>query len=187
MDLVWQIIGVVFAVALLVLAFKVYEKEKTGHATAIATLSLVALCFSFPWFQGFFRTHILGKISDLGKQMNSFQLTMGEMQDQLSKHQKELDTIQAKIRQDQFEVMTSQCDITNLTGSNRRLEWNSMRVERLRRGSIRWVLPGNQHDSEPSFISHHASVSFGSICQRNGFDYRRICCRELLFPHCAGR
>src|SRR6266403_4704174 len=25
-----------------------------------------------------------------------------------------------------------------------------------------WLLPGNQHDSEASFVSHHASVSFGS-------------------------
>src|SRR5436309_16054060 len=38
------------------------------------------------------------------------------------------------------------------------------------------LLPGNQHDSEASFVSHHASVSFGSPeCfrgQRNGFDHR---------------
>src|SRR5947199_1886046 len=35
-----------------------------------------------------------------------------------------------------------------------------------------WLLPRNQHDSEASFVSHHPSVSFGSICQRNGFDHR---------------
>src|SRR5258706_7882201 len=34
------------------------------------------------------------------------------------------------------------------------------------------LLPGNQDDSEASFISHHASVSFGGIGKRNGFDYR---------------
>src|SRR5437867_3800247 len=34
------------------------------------------------------------------------------------------------------------------------------------------LLPSNQHDSEASFVSHHASVSFHSICQRNGFDHR---------------
>src|SRR5207244_667925 len=39
-----------------------------------------------------------------------------------------------------------------------------MRVGRFR--------PSDQHDSEASFVSHHASVSFGSICQRNGFDHR---------------
>ncbi len=39
-----------------------------------------------------------------------------------------------------------------------------MRVVRFR--------PSNQHESEASLISHHASVSFGSICQRNGFDHR---------------
>src|SRR6266568_2052431 len=33
------------------------------------------------------------------------------------------------------------------------------------------LLPGNQHDSEASFVSHHASISFGGICQRNGFDH----------------
>src|SRR2546427_8093559 len=33
-------------------------------------------------------------------------------------------------------------------------------------------LPSNEHDSEASFVSHHASVSFGSICQRKGFDHR---------------
>ena len=35
-----------------------------------------------------------------------------------------------------------------------------------------WLLPSNQHDSEASFVSHHPSVSFGGICQRNGFDHR---------------
>src|SRR5207244_13242324 len=39
-----------------------------------------------------------------------------------------------------------------------------MRVVRFR--------PSDQHDSEASFVSHHPSVSFGSICQRNGFDHR---------------
>jgi len=34
------------------------------------------------------------------------------------------------------------------------------------------LLPGDQHDSEASFVSHHLSVSFGGICQRNGFDHR---------------
>src|SRR5436309_923378 len=34
-----------------------------------------------------------------------------------------------------------------------------------------WLLPSDQHDSEASLVSHHASVSFGSICQRNGFDH----------------
>src|SRR5260370_22031399 len=37
-------------------------------------------------------------------------------------------------------------------------------------------MPGNQHDSEASFVSHHPSVSFGSPesfrGQRNGFDHR---------------
>ncbi len=35
------------------------------------------------------------------------------------------------------------------------------------------IVPSDQHDSEASFISHHASVSFGSICQRYGFDRAR--------------
>ena len=35
-----------------------------------------------------------------------------------------------------------------------------------------WLLPRYEHDSEASFVSHHASVSFGSICQRSGFDHR---------------
>ena len=35
-----------------------------------------------------------------------------------------------------------------------------------------WLLPGKQHDSEASFVSHHASTSFGGICKRNGFDHR---------------
>src|SRR5204862_5380613 len=34
------------------------------------------------------------------------------------------------------------------------------------------LLPSNQHGSEASFVSHHPSVSFGGICQRNGFDHR---------------
>src|SRR5436190_3609578 len=32
--------------------------------------------------------------------------------------------------------------------------------------------PSDQHDSEARFVSHHPPVSFGSICQRNGFDHR---------------
>src|SRR6266699_2855680 len=35
-----------------------------------------------------------------------------------------------------------------------------------------WLLPRDQHDSEASFVSHHPSVSFGSLCQRNGFEHR---------------
>src|SRR5207247_6957023 len=34
------------------------------------------------------------------------------------------------------------------------------------------LLPRDQHNSEASFVSDHPSVSFGSICQRNGFDHR---------------
>src|SRR6266567_4940776 len=43
-----------------------------------------------------------------------------------------------------------------------------------RRGGLRFnhLLPSDQHDSEASLVSHHASISFGSICQRNGFDHR---------------
>jgi len=35
-----------------------------------------------------------------------------------------------------------------------------------------WLLPSDQHDSEASFVSHHPSVSFCSICQRKGFEQR---------------
>src|SRR5713226_10635373 len=35
-----------------------------------------------------------------------------------------------------------------------------------------YILPGDQHDSEASFVSHHACVSFSGLCQRNGFDHR---------------
>src|SRR5205809_5437228 len=47
-------------------------------------------------------------------------------------------------------------------------------VHRLRisKKPIRKLLPSDQHDSEASFVSHHPSVSFGSLCQRNGFDHR---------------
>jgi hypothetical protein len=31
------------------------------------------------------------------------------------------------------------------------------------------LLPGDQHDSEASFVSRHACVSYGGSCQRNGF------------------
>src|SRR5712664_188629 len=54
-----------------------------------------------------------------------------------------------------------------LPGSSLRLGWYSPAAP-----GIRWLLPSDQHDSEASFVSHHASVSFGSICQRNGFDHR---------------
>jgi len=33
------------------------------------------------------------------------------------------------------------------------------------------LLPSDQNDSEASFVSHHASVSFCRICQGNGFDH----------------
>src|SRR2546428_3020900 len=44
------------------------------------------------------------------------------------------------------------------------------------------LLPSDQHDSEASFVSHHSSVSFGSICQRNGFD-----CRTDLLQGAKGK
>src|SRR5947209_3641871 len=52
-------------------------------------------------------------------------------------------------------------------GSNRRPEFMRDLIE-----TEAWLLPSNQHDSEASFVSHHASVSFCGICQRNGFDHR---------------
>lgn len=35
-----------------------------------------------------------------------------------------------------------------------------------------FLLLRNQHDSQASFVSHHACVSFCRIYQRNGFDHR---------------
>jgi len=34
-----------------------------------------------------------------------------------------------------------------------------------------WLLPSDRHGTEASFVPHHPSVNFGSICQRNGFDH----------------
>jgi hypothetical protein len=33
------------------------------------------------------------------------------------------------------------------------------------------LLASDQHDSEASCVSHHASARFGSFCKRNGFDH----------------
>src|ERR1700677_1981967 len=35
-----------------------------------------------------------------------------------------------------------------------------------------WSLPGDQHHSEASFVSHHPLVSFCRVYKRNGFDHR---------------
>src|SRR5207248_11105965 len=35
-----------------------------------------------------------------------------------------------------------------------------------------WLLSNDQHDSEAGFLTHHSSVSFCGICQRNSFDHR---------------
>ena len=58
-----------------------------------------------------------------------------------------------------------------------------------------FLLPRNQHDSEASFVSHHASVSFCRICQRDGFDHRadslqgtegkRVFCIDRRSGHCS--
>ena len=45
---------------------------------------------------------------------------------------------------------------------------------RLARSPAVRLLASDQHDSEASFVSHHPSVSFGSICQRKGFDHEAV-------------
>jgi uncharacterized coiled-coil protein SlyX len=118
MRLVLQIVGIVFALLLLRLAYKFFEKGKDAKAWSIAVIGAVVLFCSM--FYGFFETHVIGKIFEYNKKLDSFQKVVTEMQAELSthqqeidKHQKELRAVQGTIRTNQTEVLASQTDITN--------------------------------------------------------------------------
>lgn len=117
MEILGQIVGFIFAGLLFWKAFKLYDNNKNaaGHLMAVIAASIF-LC-SVPWFQGwaksFIASNIISKLNSLGKQVNTVQETTTEMHTQLDKHQKELDVVQAKIREAESNVLSQQIDITN--------------------------------------------------------------------------
>ena len=117
METIGQIAGIIFAVILLKLAYKLYAKDRFPSAVLAAWASVFILLCSFPWFQGwaksFIASNIISQLTALGKQVNTVQETTTAMHTQLDKHQKELDVIQAKIREAESNVFNQQSDIAN--------------------------------------------------------------------------
>jgi hypothetical protein len=124
MEVTGQIAAIICALILLVLAFKFFGKEKYPTSTMLALASAVILLCSFPWFQGFVKTWLVGyvrsRLNDLGQQVNQVQTATSEMhqllatnQGQIEKHQKELEEVQAKVKDAQADLSTQQKDITN--------------------------------------------------------------------------
>jgi len=124
MEIIGQIIGIIFAGLLLLLAYKLYAKDRIPSAVLVAWASVFIFLCSFPWFQGWAKSFIASNISSeltkLGQQVNTVQETTTAMHTQLEnhqteidKHQKELNEIQAKIREAESNVFSQQSDITN--------------------------------------------------------------------------
>lgn len=123
METFGQIVGIIFAVLLLFLAYLLYSKDKFPSAVMVAWASVFILLCSFPWFQGwaksFFSSQIISKLNDLGKQVttvqetttamlinlsnqvNTVKATTEEMHKRLDNHQKQLDEFQITIRGEQ--------------------------------------------------------------------------------------
>jgi hypothetical protein len=123
-EIIGQIIGIIFAVFLLILAYKLYAKDRFPSAVLVVWASVFIFLCSWPWFQGwaksFFASTVTTQLKELGKQVNTVQETTTAMHNQLEKHQteidkhqKELDVVQAKIREAELNVFSQQSDITN--------------------------------------------------------------------------
>jgi hypothetical protein len=89
MECIGQLVGFLFALFLLRLAYKVFEKN-IPQSSFIALLAVVILFCSFPWFQGFVKTWINSKVNSkleaIGQQVNEVQKTTTEMHGQLENH-----------------------------------------------------------------------------------------------------
>ncbi len=124
MDVIFQIIGAVFAGFGLRLALNIFKKKEYATSLAVFSVASFVMLCSFPWFQGwakaYFASNLRAKLAALGEQVNTVQAATTEMQGQLDIHQKqinehqtELNSVQSKIRKTQSEVMESQNEITN--------------------------------------------------------------------------
>lgn len=117
METIGQIVGFIFAAFFLLLAYKLYNNNKNAAGGLVAVIGALILLCSFPWFQGwaksFIASNIISKLTAIGQQVNTVQETTTAMHTQLDKHQKELDVIQAKIREAESNVFSQQIDITN--------------------------------------------------------------------------
>jgi hypothetical protein len=123
METIGQIIGFVASIILFRLAYKFFAKEKHPTSALLASLGVIVLFCSFPWFQGFVKTwvnsNVNSKLAALGQQVNDVQAATTEMhgqlanhQTQIDKHQKELDDVQVKVRNAQSDVLNQQTKIT---------------------------------------------------------------------------
>src|SRR5437867_3361082 len=90
-----QIVGILFAFSLLYLAYRFLARDKDAKSYTTALLAVIVLLASV--FQGFFQTHIIGKIFDTNRKLDDFQETIKLMKNELLGQQ-------AKIRQTQLEI-----------------------------------------------------------------------------------
>jgi hypothetical protein len=119
MEIFGQIFGIIFAAFLLLLAFKLYQKDRIPTCGLVAWAGVFILLCSFQWFQGwaksFIASNISSKLTTLGQQVNTVQETTTAMHTQLEKHQTEIDKhqtelneVQAKIREAESNVFSQQ-------------------------------------------------------------------------------
>jgi hypothetical protein len=124
METLGQIIGFFFAIFLLRLAYKLYDKSKYPACGFVSLAGAFIMLCSFPFFQGwaksFIASKIISELAGLGQQVNTVQETTTEMhklldnhQIEIDNHQKELDEVQSNIRIAETNVINAQSDITN--------------------------------------------------------------------------
>jgi hypothetical protein len=122
METIGQIIGIFFAGFLLLLAYKLYAKDRIPSAVLVVWASVFIFLCSWPWFQGwaksFFASTITTQLKELGRQVNTVQETTTEMHKQLEKHQSEIDNHQKQLNGIQLNIKSDQ---TNLDAEERRL------------------------------------------------------------------
>jgi hypothetical protein len=122
METIGQIIGFAASIILFRLAYKFFAKEKHPTSAMLASMGVIVLFCSFPWFQGFVKTWVNSKVNSklaaLGQQVNEVQAATTEMhgqlashQTQIDKHQKELDDVQIRVRNAQSDVLNQQTNI----------------------------------------------------------------------------
>ena len=118
MTYVYELSLFVAGIIFLFLTVQMYRKEWKAPTWICAILTLLALLGTQEWVQGFFKTGVLGLGVKYGEQLNSFQATVGQIEETvqshqrtLSLHQKDIDAQQAQVKQDQANVCKLQDQI----------------------------------------------------------------------------
>ena len=102
--------GIIF----LVLTIQMYRKEWKAPTWICAILTLLALLGTQEWVQGFFKTGVLGLGVKYGEQLNSFQTTVGQIEETVQSHQRTLDLHQNDIDAQQAQVKQDQANVRKL-------------------------------------------------------------------------